>query len=339
LQGAVLTISIPITLQKNTGSFGEALLWFPPGTNFSGIAQYGNLSKAFTSAEVDSSGSRRTLTVKLPEKPEAAPVVAGVASSLQLTLRLANGSAGAGRHIGVDFGSSHYDITTGSNGIAALSLNGTGPASVSILEDEYAYNYVFSVNGPTAQEIDLAPLLHVNSFVSIPDGEGCYRVVANITDPRTSLPLDVKIQRFEAETSVSLPVSGEAGGLFSSRLCIKAQTMVTVSVSNKYEAAGAVLTIVPGSSGPVGPVAIPGITEPAPAPKPQGKPIAPETLFLPALLLGILAGLVLAAIFARRYIYQIPRFIAEYLHKTLRDMQRKRPPMQPPLGDEKPPAE
>lgn len=338
VQGASVAVSSGDVIRKTTGARGEVALFLPKGSSFSGTATYGNLTKAFTSSEIDESGGAKTLSVVLPEAAEQQPETPApaLAGGFELKILLPNGSAAASHPLNATYAGIKHAAYTDSSGMASFQLNGSNLLQVEIAENEYVYRYDIDASKKDAATIALEPLLQVNSFTSAPDGEGCYRIIASISDPRTSLPLDVRMERFGESANFTLPVAGEAGGIFSSRLCIKTETKVVVRATNKYESAGAVLVLLPqaGAVGPVAPV-VPIIAKPDAA-SPEKKPYPAETLLLPALVIGLLAGLVLLFVFARRYLYRIPRFIAEYLHKTMREMQKGRKPPMPgiPPADE-----
>lgn len=328
VSGADVVIAADAQLKRSTGGHGEASFLLPKGMVFSGTAAFGNLSKQFSTAEADESGGIKTITVVLPETPVAEPPSA--ASGLALTINFANGSSVAAHAFNYTFGGSTFTASTDSSGTATLALGAAGPLEIAIAQNEYDYRYTVDYSGQKEHSITLQPLLQISSFYSEPDGADCYRVIANVSDPRITLPLDVKMERYGKLTNVTLPVSGDAGGIFTSRLCIQAETKVVVRASNKYEAAGAVLALVPATGG-FGPIAPSTPAKPA-APAKISTPVEVEKLFLPALLIGILAGIVLAFVFARRYIYMVPRLVAQYLYKLIRDMRKTRgkPPAGPP---------
>jgi len=332
VSGADVVVAAGAQLKRSTGQLGEASFLLPKGVEFFGTAASGNLSKQFSTSEADASGGAKTITVVLPETPVSEPVP-GAASGLALTISLANGSVAAAHAFNYTFGGSTYAASTDSSGTAMLVLGADGPLEIAIAQNEYDYHYAIDYTGQPSRTITLQPLLQISSFHSEPDGADCYRVIANVSDPRTSLPLDVKMERYGKLTNVTLPVTGEAGGIFTSRLCIQGETKVTVRASNKYEAAGAVLVLTPNTGG-FGPIAPTGPAKPVQPATPQ-KVFQSEVLFLPALLIGILAGIVLAFVFARRYVVRIPNLVAQYLYKLIRDMRKTRGPPQ----IKEPPAE
>ena len=314
-------------VKKYTGADGIALIRVPKGAAFAGVALYGNLSQPFSSSDVDSSGGKNTLTIKMPSKPSSMPALQYGASNFTMQLLLANGSVAPNHALNVSFAGQVHQLTTDSGGLAMVTLSGSGPLIIMVAQNEYDYQFPIPYVGQSFAKVALYPLLFVNSFISVPDGSDCYRVIANVTDPRTSLPLDVEMQRFGANSNVSLPLTTGQGGIFTSRLCITSETAVAVRASNKYESAGAILDLVP-SSVAVGPIKLPGMqNNPAvvatPVAKAQPQPVE---LLLPALFLGFAAIAVLLFVMARNQLAKMLRFIAQYIYKLARDLQKKRPP-------------
>ncbi|MCX6772899.1 MAG: hypothetical protein NTV88_03975 [Candidatus Micrarchaeota archaeon] len=337
VEGASVFVGGKHPIKRSTDAFGAASISMPEGVAFTGVATYNDFSKQFSSKDISESAGGKVLTVILPETPNAAssPITANGTGNFALQLLLANGSVAQNQQIRVAYAGQTYKVITDSNGIAQFALSGRGQVKAIVTQNEYDYPFAFDYTGQRSTTIALYPLLQISSFTSVPDGNDCYRVIANVSDPRTSLPLDVQMSKFVSLSNTSLPVSGEFGGIFTSRLCIRAETKVVVRATNKYEAAGAVIVLTPQNV-QVGPIALPSLPSSKPAePVAKPKPIEnPENFILPAFLIGAVAIIVILLVFGRRYLTRIPRFIAEYLHKTMRDTQKKRPkiPQMPPFG-------
>ena len=337
VEGATVFVEGSHPVKRSTDASGATSIRMPDGVAFSGVATYGDYSREFSNTDIQASGGRNVLTITLPDTPGGAAASNGT-GTFSLQLLLANGSAAPNHPLNITYAGKTYNTATGQNGIVQIALSGRGPLKVMVAQNEYDYPFSIDYSGQSSAIIALYPLLQIASFASIPDGGDCYRVFANISDPRTSLPLNVEMVRFVSLANTSLPVTGEFGGIFASRLCITTDTKVVVRATNKYESAGAVISLIPQNV-QVGPVSLPTFPSQSPANPVEPAPAAPaanqENFVLPAFLLGAVAIIVLMLVFGRRYVARIPRFIAEYLHKTMKDVQKKRPKMPkfPPIGE------
>ena len=336
--GAQVIISGKSPFTRTTGTDGMARFFLPPGLNFTGFVSASNVSRSFSSDEIVQADGKNVISVVLPPlKGEVMGSIAGTGQNgLALRFLAINGTPLSNQQVGFSSAGQSYVLFTDQNGVTEFLSNGTGRLSVTIRE--YEYNYIYPMNlspGNSSQTIALGRLLNV-SFYQFQDGANCFKLYANVTDPR---PLPLRVFMFEylqPKTATQLPANTTASGLYYSRLCINANVEARVSVSNKYESTDAYLNLTfirplsPAAPKPFNQTAISS----AP-PKQSG-----DDMVVVAIVIGV--ACLLSAFFARAYLSRSSRFMIEYLRHLNDEIQKRRhkksavPPAVPPQGQQPP---
>ncbi len=330
IEGADAVITGKRVTKKVTDSKGNAVFYLPPGYEFEGFVSYENLSKKFTSSEVLTDWDGKIIaTMLFKEAKEYAPE--DVNNTISIRIIPADGSAFSGMAVEFEVEGEKSAAYTDSEGIARFGSNKSGNVSVSFTSKEHRHIYTFNLTGASEHTINAPYLLNISSFSTVHEGDGCFMLAADISDPRAHLPIEVKISRYGPTEDKQLLVSTNDAGMFISRICITEETQLVVSASNKYESAEKIITV-----------------SPVPKEKPEEKPVEPEAegkaeepqpnlgeVLLSLVALAIVLALILAFFIGKRHFVKIVRFIGEYLRQVLKNMQKKRrrKPIMPPFEE------
>ena len=337
--GAQVVISGKSPFTKATGKDGMARFFLPPDSNFSGFVSFSNVSRSFSSGDIVQSEGKNVISVVLPPlEGEVAGSVAGKGeSALALRFLAINGTPLSDHQVGFSTKNDSYVLFTDQDGVAEFLSNGTGLLNVTVRE--YEFNYIYPMNlsgGNRSKTITLGRLLNV-SFYQLQEGANCFKLYANVTDPR---PLQLRAFMFEylqPKVATQLTVNDMTSGLYYSRICITANTPVRVSVANKYEVMDAFMNLT--FTRPLSPAAPKPLNQSktsASAPKQSGDDMA-----VVAIVIGVTC--LLSAFFARAYLSRSSRFMIEYLRHLNGEIQKRRhkkpavpPVVQPPQGQQPP---
>jgi len=335
VKGANVVISGKVPLRKATGTDGKARFFFPSNFTFSGFASYSNASKTFASKEVKSADGRKTIDVTLP--PLEGEILGSVAGTGKNSLGVAflgfNDTALPDLKVLFEFDGKNYSVYTDQDGVAGFLSDKTGILNATIREYDYDFEYALNFSaGNNTTAVSAYHLLKVVSFNAAPDGDNCFRLLSNVSDPRPNISIRVKIFRYDGPQNVTLlKVNTTQSGLYYSDLCIRMDTPVRLTASNKYDVAEASLnlTFVRPKTGPVPSKPL----NQSLFPGQQEKPKETDDMAVVAIVIGIVC--LLSAFFARAYLARSSRFIVEYLRKTNDGIQKRRqkmgvPPVQPP---------
>ncbi len=188
-------------------------------------------------------------------------------------------------------------------------------------------------------------LLAINSFESSASGAAnCYKLSANVIDPRISLPLTVRMVEISPRNA-ELDVARDDFGMFVSSICITENTTVGLFAYNRYDSANQTITL--EFSQP----AVPNSTRAQPAPAGNGKsaggtisegqqqsPIFLIVAVIIAALLGIGAFIIIRKKYAGQgnVAERVLRPVVVYVRKMAEQMGRRKtaPPIPPfpPVG-------
>ena len=344
--GASVVISGKVPLRKATGADGRARFFFPSDFNFTGFVSFSNVSKRFTSQEIKSAEGRSTITVTLPplEGEAMGSVVGEGRNGIAIAFVAMNGSAVEGSKVTFLFMGRNYSAYTDSNGVVGFLSDSAGPLNATIRQ--YEYDYAFPLNltaGNSTAELELYHLLKVVSFTSLQDGDNCFRLTANVTDPRSSVPLRVRMFWYvNPKNMTALQANQTPSGLYAASTCIRSDSSVRLSAANRYDSAEATLNLT--FTRPKGPAAAKPFNQTSLQPE---KPKETDDMVVVAIVL--LAACLLGAFFGRAYLSKSSRFMIEYVRRMSEDMEKRRhkmgvPPVRPlhPPGQqppEEPPSE
>ena len=330
VQGAQVVISGKLPFTRTTGTDGMARFFLPSGSNFSGFVSFSNVSRSFSSGDIVAQADGKNLiTVALPPlQGEIAGSVAGEGqNSVDLRFLAINGTPLSNHQVGFSTRKGSYVLFTDQDGVAEFLSNGTGLLNVTIREYEYNYNYSMNLSaGNSSATITLSPLLNV-SFYQLQDETNCFRLYANVTDPRPLQPRVFMFEYLQPKTATQLPVNATGQGAYYSRLCINASIPVRVSVSNRYEALDEYLNLT--FTRPVSPAAPKPFNQSKSSSSAQPKQSGDDMVVV-AIVIGITC--LLSAFFARAYLSRSSRFMIEYvrhLHDEIQKRRRKKPAIPP----------
>ena len=289
------------------------------------------------------------------------------ATVLSVAFLSIDGTPLAGEKVSFSAGGADSTAYTDAAGVASISLTASGEVNASVKKNDY--NYLFSYNVAAdgiAKNVTAAllPLLRIDRFEAAPAGEGCYKLSAKASDPRTNRPITVKMEKLMPDGSPdgAVQLSIDDNGMYVGNVCTSAETRVAVTASNAYETTTRNLTIAPAAPPPVQlpPANITNKTNETV----KQPPFEPETSAPPSDVLGTaFIGIAILALAAFAAILIISRFnpgVAKYFGHTyemmlgslvrpineyLRSVLGRRPPPPqvpkfglPPQGPMMPPA-
>jgi len=218
-------------VKKYTDASGIAAFQVARGRAASGAVTYEGKAYPFSAS---GNGSMLAASVVVPE--EVAIAEPGVAASLALQFVWEDGAPLAGLPVKFSYMGQGYPTQTDSGGMASFSTPQPGSeVNVTFTKNEidYALSYLLANN--RSETVKLGPSLKINSFYAVSQDENCFRLVANVSDPRAQLPIQVKMVKITPYANSTLPVSIEEGGVFSSSLCISYSVKAKFFVWNKYD--------------------------------------------------------------------------------------------------------
>lgn len=357
VKGASVVIAGKVPIKKQTAADGRVRFFFPQNFSFSGFVSILNVSKKFSSQEIKTIEGKKTIAVELP--PLEGEILGSVAGEGRNSLAIAfiglNDTPLADSRVLLSFNNKSYSLYSDSDGVAGFLTDKTGVLNASIREYDFDYNFSLNITaGNNTTEVALYHLLKVASFKSQPQAEqNCFKMVANVSDPRSSLPIRVRMYSYQSSKNATLlkvnsTSNATSSGLYYSELCIKSDTPIRVTAQNKYDVAEASVNLTfvrPKGPGPVKPanqtlLGGPEIIKP----KDSDDMVVVAIVLLIACLLG--------AFFARAYLSRSSRFMIEYLRKTRENVEKRRhkpgvppvmpiqpkpPEQQPPLPPQQPP--
>ena len=273
MEGASVTV-LGSDLKKTTASDGKAEFSLPSGTPFSGFVFYnGTLAGQFSSSDISGENGTQAISVHIPYWSPSHDINASKHGKIILRLFFTekNGTPMAGQAVSFSYLGKASSATADPAGVAAFTAGKSG--TVGIFVKKYDYTYAFSLdlvvrNGTNASieqngssivftengtdinasvTVALYPLLNINSFSASEEGGNCFGIYANISDPRTGIPMQVQMSEASAD-----PPSAYSGmqttlddtGLYYSHSCInKSNARVKVVASNRYERTEAELNL------------------------------------------------------------------------------------------------
>ncbi len=221
-----------------TGSTGEWVVQVPVGSEFGGIASYGNASARFNSSQA----SQKVITVALQLLSEGNGTAA---NGFSVQIEDSTGKPVAEQELNVSFAAENreikvYNLKTDTGGNALLMYDGNGTLNVSFRLNEHEYAYQFNVSGSERRKIALEPLLKISSFEKETLPSNRYKLYANVTDLRTSIPIEVKMV-LAGRANRSLAVQATEPGVFTSSICVDSSSQAQALASDRYETAESAL--------------------------------------------------------------------------------------------------
>ncbi|MCX6770369.1 MAG: hypothetical protein NT051_06910, partial [Candidatus Micrarchaeota archaeon] len=225
---------------------GIALFLLPQNHSFRGLVVYKNASKSFSNSDAASYGKNRSVSIRLTIKNQ--PLPSSPELSLNVKVLGLGGQPIASQAVIYSCGGESTSAQTDSNGAFVLKLNKSCTLNLTVQKNDYAYKFSFNITvapEPLFQKSEISaaiwPLLSISTFQSKEESTNCFALLANVSDSRKNLPLEVRMIRqmlsFDLNKSleIQLPLALSDDGRYVSRLCIKSNTPVTVFASNKYE--------------------------------------------------------------------------------------------------------
>ncbi len=311
-------------ITETLGANGTTSVFVPKGMQFSGYIVSDGKSKIFYSdnATVDT-GGRRTIDVWLPDSWRAG---GSLPSAKRIAVRLTFITPHSGPYadlpISYVYRGNLQTAITDSTGTAAFDAFSGIPLNMTLAVDEYARNILYTANETKTDTVQLPQLLSIAILPPSQEGENCYRVMANVSDPRKQLPLEVMFIGSAGGISSNItPSSDELGRLFV-RTCITSDTNLTVRASNKYDSTSESVML---------PFAVsrPGQQQGTQPGKQQELPskLQAENYFLWALLAVLVAVVAGVVFFAKKSLGASFSFILNYLRLIYGSVQQTRRPV------------
>ncbi len=302
---------------------GVAVLRVPMGLKFSGYVVADGFSKLFSSdnAPVDKDG-HRTIDVLLSGGSQPSGGQGDIPASAQrITAQVAffgpDGTPFANQPVNYFYRGKQQTAMTGADGVAGFDGFAGFPINISVVADEYEYDTLYVPNESGLGTIRIPRLLTITAFPPVQEGGNCYRVIANVSDPRKQLPLTVSFTSSDP-SSPNLTSSTDESGMFFTHTCIGQDTTVTISASNKYDSAQAAANLTYAAPAQQG-------GEPA-------QPVLPnlknqtDNSFLWAIIAVFISIIAAGVFFAKRQLGASFGFILNYLRMVYRSVQNTRRP-------------
>ncbi len=226
-----------LDIKKTADSSGAAFFYLPEDEEVSGFVSYGSQGEYFTSERATAGdGGGREILVRLP-KSGGQEAYEGSATLSVTFVGLGNEPL-AGERVVFYYDGAETPIYADARGTASLDFRGSGEAFATVKKN--GYDYLFSYNVTSGQGMEetaaLYPLLKIDYLESSQEGEGCYKVLAKVSDPRINRPISVKIMQVrEGPQTTELPVEIDENGFYSTRICASPDTLVKAVASNTYE--------------------------------------------------------------------------------------------------------
>ena len=266
LEGAVVTLT-GSDLQKTTSTDGKADFSFPSSTPFSGFVFYNNtLAGQFSSSNALAGNGTQAISVHIPYLSPRHDINASKHGKLifKFLFTEVNGSAMPGQAVSFSYLGKVSNATTDQSGMASFTADRNGSIGISMAKYGYTYAYslnatvqsganasigqsggniIFTENGTNVQAnvtVALYPLLLINSLEPSKLGENCFSVYANVSDPRTSLPMQVQMSQAAIDPPSAfsnVQTLLDDSGLYYSSLCINSSMRLKVVASNRFERA------------------------------------------------------------------------------------------------------
>jgi|GEM_PF-2453304 len=322
--GAQATIYGTSVAEQFSG--GAALLRVPSGLKFSGYVVSGD-NRKFFSSENSALGSdgQRTISVQIPEGwlPENTAGIPAKRIQVKVTFIEPEGEPYADKQVSYIYRRQPQVVTTDQLGSAEFEGFGGIPINMTISLDEYAYSFSNTFNDSTQATIKIPKLLSIEPLIVAREIENCYRVTANVSDPRKHLPIQISfVSGKGAENAVLTANTDDLGRLFV-RQCVAANTTVFVRASNKYESTESSVKL----------EYVPPASEASSFPQSNqtklpatGKATGGENNFLWALLVVAIAVIAGAVFFANKQLGAPFGFIMNYLRMIYGSIQKTRRP-------------
>lgn len=225
-----------ITVKKETGTDGSAGFSVLEGEAFSGFATFQNKTVTFDSSEAKEEQGAMTITLDIPVRK--IPENANAKKKITLNLRLneVDGKPLAGQEVKFLFFGEESSAKTDSAGLVAFGTDESGPLRVTVWKNEYNYSRQYNISASKNESFTLPRLMKLNSFRYVKEPEeNCYLVLANVTDPRLSVPRQGKLIRLLRGFNTSQGIGMDENGYFSARICVTAGLSVIMNISNRYE--------------------------------------------------------------------------------------------------------
>ncbi|MCX8195214.1 MAG: hypothetical protein N3G22_03880 [Candidatus Micrarchaeota archaeon] len=220
-----------IKLQKLTDELGIAVFPVAAGSPAAGVVRY---KEGFYPFSAEGSNEDYLVAVVVPaEKREG-----NESKKLLVDIRVAlpDETPVPFLPINLTYSGKKQFGRTDKDGKASFLVDGTGGnASLEFVHNEISYNKSYEVRENFSAKIVLEPALKITSFLAKKESENCYKVIANISDPRRHLPIEVQITKIMPYFNSTLPTKIEEGSLFYTQLCITRDTKVQASAWNKYD--------------------------------------------------------------------------------------------------------
>ena len=258
-----VTITISGTdFRRTTGIDGLAKFSLPSGTVFSGFVFYDNkLISHFSSTDI--STNTKELDLSLPLLSPRHEIDAALHGKIVFHLFFTdvNSTLLIGQNASFSYLGKTTDFIIGSSStIITAEKNGT--LDISLTKYDYTFHFIYNItlqNGTNSSfvqngtnlffvenetnfdfntTISLYRLLNINTFQAVKESENCFSVIANISDPRTTIPLNVRMTKatVDAPTIYSeVQTTLNDAGLYNFPICIKSHTMMKIVASNRYE--------------------------------------------------------------------------------------------------------
>jgi len=227
----------PIT--RIADSTGRIIIYVAEGRYITGFASYQSEGNYFSSANatIGVDGGKEIL-VRLPAPPSEVEEKAN-RTNVSVRFIAMNNTPISGEKIVFYADGIEVPSYTDDAGIATIDVYETWELCAMLHKNDYDYFFSFNITADGIAKEEAAilfPLLKLEYFGSKPDGPGCYRLSAKVSDPRTNRQLSIKfIPLQEGSTLGELPISLDENNFYFARVCTDPDVLIRAVASNTYE--------------------------------------------------------------------------------------------------------
>ena len=214
-------------VKKDTDASGAAAFYLPVGTEIVGFVSYGSEGEYFT-GDTATSGSQgeKEIIVRLP-KSGGKDAYEGSAT-LSVTFIGLDGQPLSGEKVVFYYNGAETPTYTDARGTASIDFRGSGEAYATLKKNDYDYLFAYNVTAGRgkSETAVLYPLLKIDYLEPVKEVDGCYKVSAKVSDPRTNRPVYMKMAQVLDGREIELPVEIDEAGMYVARLCAADGTLV-----------------------------------------------------------------------------------------------------------------
>lgn len=310
VQGATVTLSRPIFATRTTDSRGNALFRMPGGTQLAGTASFEGTSAQFDSESANLNNGVYELTVPLASDFSSGRGTSASSHTLDLQLLDSRKKPIAGLGISITPPTPPRTIKTDSTGRIRIYNIPYEGLNISFVHNAYPYSQEISPLPEEPLVIELHPLLKISGIRVEKKEEGCSQVFLTATDEREQAHTSVHATYEGAPIPKNFESLGQ--GNFAVAICTQTDINVTITASNQFENASALVLLKGVTLIPIANTSTLEIAKAVPTPQEE----SPDRLLVVVQVFFFTVLLVSVFIFRSSIVYAI-RCVSQYVRNFL----------------------